>query len=91
MKFKQFLKILGKNLLAGMGGAVIGIIVSVLYTIVIWLPANSEKIGLGIIAVLPVMIILFSILGIIIGGILGIILYQIIKLRATFKNLKILS
>ena len=79
MSFKQFLKKMGSNLLAGFIGSVLGIIISVFYVLKIWVPMNIDKIGLAIIAVIPVMIILFSIIGIIIGGILGIIIFFIIK------------
>ena len=79
MSFGQLLKKFGKNLLAGLGGAIIGVIVFIIYLFKIWLPANAEKIGLGIIALIPFMLILFSVLGIVIGGISGIVIYQIIK------------
>ncbi len=75
----RFLKKIGTSLLAGLGGAAIGAIVLALYCFMVWLPANSQKAGLGIIALLPVMLILFSLMGIVIGGIAGIVVYLIVK------------
>ena len=77
MRFKNILKRLGKNLLVAVYGAVIGMIVFLIYLFKIWTPANADKIGLGIIALAPVLFILFSILGMIVGGIVGIVIYQV--------------
>ena len=79
MGFRQSLKKITRNLLAGLGGAIIGAIIFIIYLFKIWLPTNAEKMGLGIIALLPVMLILFSIIGLFIGGILGIVIYRIVK------------
>jgi len=49
-------------------GAIIGIIISITYLFKIWLPTNIDKISLAIIGIIPVMIILFSILGVFIEG-----------------------
>jgi len=68
MRFKQFLKKLGKNLLAAVVGGIIGIIIAISYSIHIWFPANVGEMGLAIIIMLPVMICLFSIVGIFVGG-----------------------
>jgi hypothetical protein len=84
MKGKNLGKKIGKTLLAGVVGAIIGIPVFIFYFFKIWVPMNSSEIGLGIIALVPVMIILFSIVGIFIGGISGMIIYWIVKL--TKKN-----
>ena len=73
------LKKIGKNLLVWLGGAAIGIIISTIYLFKIWLPANAGKMGLGIIALLPIIFILFSAIGIFIGGISGVIIYHFIK------------
>jgi len=80
MKFWPLLKTISKNIIAGLSGAIIGILISMIYLITMWLPANAKRIGVGIIAVLPVMVILFSLLGIAIGGIVGIVIYHIIRL-----------
>ncbi len=80
MRFKRLLKTLGKNLLALVGGGVIGIIVSVLYFFVVWFPLNVDKMGLAVVVLLPVMIILFSVMGIFFGGVLGVVVYQVVKL-----------
>ena len=80
MKFERFFKSLRKNLLASLYGAIIGIIISLLFLFEVWLPTNASDIGLAIIAILPVMVILFSIGGVVIGGVLGIVIYQIARL-----------
>ena len=79
MNLGQLLKKFGKNLLAGLIGAVMGVIIFVIYLFKFWLPANAEKMGLGIIAFIPIMLILFSVMGIFIGGISGIVIYHIIR------------
>ena len=86
MNFKKLFKEIRKNLLVGFYGSIIGMIFSVFYLIKVWLPLNSNEIGLAVIAILPVMIALFSIGGIFIGGILAIIIYQIIRLFSSNKN-----
>jgi len=78
MKGKRLFKKLGKNLLAGLGGAIVGVVVLVFWLLVFWLPANAESVGLGIIVVLPVLIILYSFMGFVFGGILGIVVYWVV-------------
>lgn len=80
MSFKQLLKKIGKHLLAGFFGAIIGLIISLIYLFKIWFPINSDKIGLAIVVFIPIMVILFSIIGILIGGILGIVISLLVKL-----------
>jgi hypothetical protein len=75
---KRLLRKLGKNLLAWLGGAIVGGLIAVFYLLVLWLP--SEEMGLEIIALLPVMLVLFSIMGMVLGGVLGIIVYQVVRL-----------
>ncbi len=89
MNFKKLFKKIKKNLLVGFYGSIVGMIFSVFYLIKVWLPLNSNEIGLAIIAVLPVMIVLFSIGGIFIGGILAIIIYQIMRLFSSNKNTRL--
>lgn len=91
MGSKKFFKKLGKNMLAGLVGAGVGVVVAVFYVLLFWVPGNVEKVGLGIVVILPVMIILFSILGVIVGGILGIIGYWILKVLKKRKKSKVLA
>lgn len=79
MNFKHFLELIGEHLLAGLIGAIIGVIISVIYLLKIWMPMNAHKVGLGIIAIFPIMLIMFSILGIFVGGITGIVILLILK------------
>jgi len=79
MIFVDILKKAGKNFLAFVLGGLVGIILSIIYTIKLWVPSHAPSVGLGIIALLPAMLILFGILGLVIGGFCGIIIYQVIK------------
>jgi hypothetical protein len=80
MNWKLLFKNIGKYLLSGLVCGIIGIVIFLLYFFIIWMPANAEKVGLAIIAIFPVMIILFSVIGFIFGLILGLIIYPIVKL-----------
>jgi len=44
------------------------------------LPINANDVGLAIIALIPVYMILFAIMGAIAGGVIGLIIYNIIKI-----------
>lgn len=79
MGFQNLFKKIGKNLLVATIGAIIGVVISIFYVFKIWIPSTSGSIGLGIIAILPVMIILFSITGLIVGGIIGILFYHLLR------------
>jgi uncharacterized PurR-regulated membrane protein YhhQ (DUF165 family) len=100
MKFKKILKKVGKNLLAGVIGGIIGAVISVFCGWNFWLPNQIESLmgGLetlvGAIALILITIILFSILGIIFGGILGIVIYNLFKIfnrKNSSKSLRILQ
>jgi len=77
MKFK-------KNILAFAIGSLVGIISILIYIKISWLPSKSSEIGLGIVGLFPIALIIFIFLGIIIGGSLGIIVYQFF-LKKYFK------
>jgi len=89
MNLEKIFKEIRRNLLIGLYGSIIGIIFSIFYVVKIWLPLNSNDVGLAIIAILPVMLIMFSIGGIIVGGVLGIIIYQLIRLFSANKNIEL--
>ena len=77
----KIFKIIGKNVLAFLSGAVLGIIT----VIVLILPGTVGKMaggkeGLAIIALIPVFLIIYGGLGIIIGGFSGVVIYNITKL-----------
>jgi pilus assembly protein TadC len=82
------LKRLGKNLLAGFVGAIFGMTGFLIYLLKFWLPMNAENIGLGIIIIAPIMIIFFSLGGIIVGGILGVVIYRIVRKMRLKKKKK---
>ena len=70
------LKTLGKNILAILIGGLIGGILSIPFTL-IWIKNIGPQVGLGIIALVPVMFILFFIFGAIIGVVLGLLVYHL--------------
>ncbi len=73
-------KWLGKFLLHGVIGAVVGILFAIFYVMRIWIPANMDKIGLSVIIILPVVVVIFIIFGIVFGGIFGFVLRLVFKL-----------
>ena len=75
MKFKK----IKNNLIASVVGSLIGITVSLIYINKFWLPTKSSEIGLGIVSLLPIALVMYISLGIIIGSLLGILIYQIFK------------
>lgn len=81
MNLAKTFKVIGKNILAFLGGAVLGV-ASVIF---FFLPRSLEKIAAGkeplaAIALVPVFLIIYGLLGIVIGGFGAIIIYNIIKL-----------
>lgn len=79
MNWKQILKKVSKSLAAILGGALIGGILAELYTLYIWLPLEGPKIGLGIIGLIVPIMILFGLMGIVTGAVLGLMIYWIYK------------
>jgi hypothetical protein len=84
MKLGKIFKVIAVNFLSALIGAIIGIIAFVYYGLHFWLPQRIANLspGFGVLfgglALIAVTVILFSVLGIILGGILGIIFYQIL-------------
>ena len=70
------LKTLGKNLLAILIGGLIGGILSIPFTL-LWIKNIGPQVGLGIIALVPVIFILYFIFGAIIGAVLGLLVYHL--------------
>lgn len=77
----KWLAMLLKNTLAFLAGGVSGVLVAVLFAEPLIRRSVSEDVGLGIIAVAPVVLILYSILFGAVGGVSGIIIYNIIRAR----------
>ena len=76
-----------KFLLHGIIGAIVGILFAFFYVLRIWLPANARTIGLSIIIILPVVVIIFTILGLIFGGLVGFLFRLIFSLiKFLFKR-----
>ncbi len=67
---ESILKKVFKNLIALFLGAVTGEILFIIYFLSIMVNKIAEKAGLGIIALAPIMFIIYSIVSIIIGGVL---------------------
>ncbi|MFC1612313.1 hypothetical protein ACFL29_00485 [Patescibacteria group bacterium] len=76
----KILKIILKNFLAFLIGGVVGVAVALLFFVGSILEQMAAKTGLAIVALGPVVIIIYSIIFGALGGVLGIILYNIIKL-----------
>lgn len=74
------IKTILKNILVFLLGGLAGLVVGVSLAL-IWINTTGYQAGLGIIALAPFMIVLFSLLGIFLGGIAAIIIYNLIKLR----------
>jgi len=78
--FKILLTIV-KNLLAFLAGAVVGALATLVYARQLLEHAVTQDVGLGIIAVAPVVIVIYGVLFGMVGGILGIIIYNIVVRR----------
>jgi len=78
MNIKNIIKIIGKNFLAFIVGGILGIL-GTLIIVPIVLQRSLEGKSIGAIALIPVFFIIYGIFGIIIGGVLGIIVYNLIK------------
>ncbi|MDO8559100.1 MAG: hypothetical protein Q7R84_02105 [bacterium] len=81
MSIGKVFKIMGKNILAFISGAVLGIIT----VIVLFFPRAIEKMaggkeGLAVIALVPVFLIIYGGIGLITGGFSGVVIYNIAKL-----------
>jgi len=80
----SILKTLGKNLLVILIGGLTGGIVSIPFAI-IWMKNIGPQVGLGIIALLPIIFILYFIIGSFIGTVLGLVIYHLFIKRKS-KN-----
>ncbi|MDP3989626.1 MAG: hypothetical protein Q8Q01_00290 [archaeon] len=80
------LKTLGKNLLVILIGGLTGGIISIPFAIV-WMKSIGPQVGLGIIALLPIILILYFIIGAFIGAVLGLFIYHLfIKRKSKTKR-----
>lgn len=80
MNLKRVFREIGKSFLVFLIGGVLGIVVSLLYLFWFWLPTEGHKVGLGIIGVFPVMMVLFSFMGLVVGGVIGVVGYWVVRL-----------
>ncbi|MCD4811774.1 hypothetical protein K8R14_04195 [bacterium] len=84
-KKESLIKKAGKNFLVIVIGAVGGAILSVMYGLQFWFPTQMAELSgfdaiFGSIGLIIVTVIIFGALGLILGGIFGLLLYQIILL-----------
>ncbi len=81
MKIAKILKTIGKNAISFLAGAVIGLIVNItlVFPSAIQKVASEKDVGLGIIALAPVLFIIYGIISIVIGGFLAIVIYNIVR------------
>lgn len=78
----KFLKGLGKTLLSGIVFSLVGLASFLIYFFAFWLPANSATMGLSVVILFPVFLLLFSVLGLVLGFIFGVVgywMYSLIK------------
>lgn len=75
----KILKTIFKNILAFLAGGILGILSALLYAVPLLEHAVKKDVGLGVIVVAPVLIVFYGILFGTAGGILAIILYNLIK------------
>lgn len=68
-----------KNILAFLAGAILGVLIELFFIKFILVSTLTKDVGLGVIALSPVVIIIYSILFGGLGGILGIIVYNLIR------------
>ncbi len=73
------MKKLGKNVLAIIIGAILGLIIGLSYVLFIWIPFSGHEVGLGIIGIAPFMLVLFGLIGLVVGAVVGLVIYQIVK------------
>ncbi len=91
MKITKILKTIGKNVLTFLVGAIIGLIVNItlVFPSAIQKIASEKDVGLGIIALAPVLFIIYGIISIVIGGFLAIVIYNIIKRKKRSKKVRL--
>ena len=75
-----------KNLLAFLAGGILSVLTTLLFAKPILEFAVKKDVGLSIVALAPVLILIYSILFGIVGGLLGIVIYNLIKF---FKRRKL--
>ncbi len=68
-----------KNFVSFLFGTIVGELILIVFFLKIILEKVAEKAGLGIIALAPILLIFYSFLFGFVGGILGIIIYNIYK------------
>lgn len=74
-----FLKSLGKHVLVMLSGAIIGAASLFVYLFYFWLPDNSARLGLGVIAIIPVLLVFSLIIGAVLGAVLALVIRLIVK------------
>lgn len=78
-KIYKTLFVILKNILAFIAGGIAGMAITLLFARPLLESAIKKDVGLGIIALAPVVLIIYSIIFGIIGGISGIIVYNLFK------------
>jgi hypothetical protein len=92
MKIKNILQEMGKNILSVLVGGILGTVISVWYGLHFWLPGRIASLDsgfsilFGTLAFIAVTILLFGILGMILGAVWGIIIFQTVKLIGKLKK-----
>jgi hypothetical protein len=80
-KIFKILKALIKNIFVFIGGFIAGSIIVFIFAGKLLAPLAEKDIGLGVIAVAPIMILLYIIMFGTLGGVLAVIIYNIRRYR----------
>ena len=92
MSTTKTLKIIGKNILAFLIGAAIGVAVVIKFILPWALKealAGKDSVLAGAIALPPIFLIIYGAIGIIVGGFGAVIIYNIVKLILKRRRIKI--
>ncbi len=68
-----------KNLFAFIGGGIAGLLATLIFAEPILKFAIKKDVGLGIIAVAPAVLVIYAIVLAVVGGVLGIIVYNVVR------------
>lgn len=84
--YKRIILTVVSNLALFVIGASAGIIIAVQWAVHNWVPARAEQLSpgcgtlVGTLALIAVAVLLFGLVGCVVGGIIGIVLYQILRI-----------
>ncbi|MBN2368434.1 hypothetical protein JXC34_05440 [Candidatus Woesearchaeota archaeon] len=80
MNLRKILAFIAKNVLYFLAGSILGILILFIFLLKPLLAGAGADVGLAIIALAPILILFYSILTLILGGILGVIIMNLVML-----------